>query len=159
MKGWECQPVSYHSQIQAKHVQSARHLVTPIPIWSCSFLPVSINCKILLFTPPYSSRCEICLDRVFIHGPEPCPTCHLTVRKLQFVVPTFEDLNVEKEVRIRSKLTKLYSPNSPVYIFTRGFSFNRQEKDFPTLEEYNDYLEAIEDLGMLAFRKANSSSF
>ncbi|CAG8523275.1 3015_t:CDS:2 [Diversispora eburnea] len=55
----------------------------------------------------------------------------LTLRKINFVVPTFEDLSVEKEVRIRKRIAQ---------------QFNKRQEDFPSLREYNDYLEMVEDI-------------
>ena len=43
----------------------------------------------------------------------------------------FEDANVDKEVDIRRRILK---------------DFNKQEEDFETLREYNDYLEMVEDI-------------
>jgi len=43
----------------------------------------------------------------------------------------FEDLNVEKEVRIRKKVSRI---------------FNKRPEDFPSLRAYNDYLEEVEDI-------------
>jgi len=43
----------------------------------------------------------------------------------------FEDSMVEKEVNIRKRILR---------------DFNKKEEDFPTLREYNDYLEEIETI-------------
>ena len=43
----------------------------------------------------------------------------------------FEDANVDKEVDIRRRILK---------------DFNKQEEDFESLREYNDYLEMVEDI-------------
>ncbi|KAF9969967.1 TFIIH/NER complex subunit [Actinomortierella ambigua] len=61
----------------------------------------------------------------------PCPTCRQTLRKAAFSEQTFEDLGVEKEVRIRRQMAQ---------------KFNKRPEDFKTLKAYNDYLEEVEDL-------------
>ncbi|RHZ67803.1 hypothetical protein Glove_299g93 [Diversispora epigaea] len=85
----------------------------------------------LLVSECYHKMCESCIDRLFANGAGPCPICSLTLRKINFVVPTFEDLSVEKEVRIRKRLAQ---------------QFNKRQEDFPSLREYNDYLEMVEDI-------------
>ncbi|KAI9595368.1 CDK-activating kinase assembly factor MAT1-domain-containing protein [Syncephalis fuscata] len=75
--------------------------------------------------------CDSCIDRLFAQGPAPCPVCHQILRKMAFAEPTFEDLGVEKEVRIRKRLAE---------------TFNKRPEDFATAREYNDYLEDVEEL-------------
>ncbi|KAF9436938.1 TFIIH/NER complex subunit [Entomortierella beljakovae] len=77
--------------------------------------------------PCFHKMCENCIERLFAHGPAPCPTCRQTLRKATFSEQTFEDLLVEKEVRIRKQMSS-------------------KLEDFKTLKDYNDYLETIEDL-------------
>ncbi|KAG0362010.1 CDK-activating kinase assembly factor MAT1-domain-containing protein [Gamsiella multidivaricata] len=81
--------------------------------------------------PCFHKMCENCIERLFAHGPAPCPTCRQTLRKATFSEQTFEDLSVEKEVRIRKQMSS---------------KFNKRREDFKTLKDYNDYLETIEDL-------------
>ncbi|GJJ74787.1 CDK-activating kinase assembly factor MAT1 [Entomortierella parvispora] len=81
--------------------------------------------------PCFHKMCENCIERLFAHGPAPCPTCRQTLRKATFSEQTFEDLLVEKEVRIRRQMSQ---------------KFNKRREDFKSLKEYNDYLENIEDL-------------
>jgi hypothetical protein len=52
-------------------------------------------------------RCESCIDRLFSAGPAPCPICQQVLRKNQFMSQIFEDLEVEKEVRIRKRVAKV----------------------------------------------------
>ncbi|CAG8709196.1 2106_t:CDS:2 [Acaulospora morrowiae] len=85
----------------------------------------------LLVSECYHKMCESCIDRLFANGAGPCPKCGITLRKINFVVPTFEDLSVEKEVRIRKKIAQ---------------QFNKRQEDFQSLQEYNDYLEMVEDI-------------
>lgn len=86
----------------------------------------------LLVSPCYHQICEPCVHRLFGHGASPCPVCKTTqLRRENWVVPTFEDLSVERECRIRRRISTI---------------FNKQAEDFETLREYNDYLEEVEDL-------------
>ncbi|KAG0345898.1 TFIIH/NER complex subunit [Podila humilis] len=85
----------------------------------------------LLVGPCFHKMCDNCIDRLFAHGPAPCPTCRQTLRKAAFSVQTFEDLSVEKEVRIRRQMAQ---------------KFNKRREDFKNLKDYNDYLETVEDL-------------
>jgi CDK-activating kinase assembly factor MAT1 len=54
----------------------------------------------------YHKMCESCVDRIFSHGPAPCPIagCARTLRKAKFRRQTFEDLKVEREVDIRRRV-------------------------------------------------------
>jgi len=76
----------------------------------------------------YHMMCESCVDRIFSHGPAPCPIAgcaryvtHMhelylrptltlpicekrTLRKAKFRKQTFEDLKVEREVDIRRRV-------------------------------------------------------
>ncbi|KAF9154455.1 TFIIH/NER complex subunit [Linnemannia schmuckeri] len=81
--------------------------------------------------PCFHKMCENCIERLFAHGPAPCPTCRQTLRKATFSEQTFEDLSVEKEVRIRKQMSS---------------KFNKRREDFKSLKDYNDYLETVEDL-------------
>lgn len=85
----------------------------------------------LLVSPCFHKMCENCINRLFLSGPGPCPFCKTTLRRSNFVVQTFEDLLVEKEVQVRKKV---------------GRYFNKRLEDFPNLRAYNDYLEQSEDL-------------
>ncbi|KAF9585760.1 TFIIH/NER complex subunit [Lunasporangiospora selenospora] len=85
----------------------------------------------LLVGPCFHKMCDNCIDRLFAHGPAPCPTCRQTLRKAAFSAQTFEDLSVEKEVRIRRQMAQ---------------KFNKRPEDFKSLKEYNDYLEKVEDM-------------
>jgi len=56
----------------------------------------------------YHVMCESCVDRIFSRGPAPCPIagCARTLRKGKFRKQTFEDLEVEREVDIRSRVAR-----------------------------------------------------
>ncbi|KAK4520254.1 Aa_trans domain-containing protein [Mucor velutinosus] len=85
----------------------------------------------LLVSPCFHKMCESCIDRLFSAGPAPCPICQQVLRKNQFMSQIFEDLAVEKEVRIRKRAARV---------------FNKRAEDFPSLRAYNDYLEMVEDI-------------
>uniref|UniRef100_A0A3P8UIR4 CDK-activating kinase assembly factor MAT1 n=1 Tax=Cynoglossus semilaevis TaxID=244447 RepID=A0A3P8UIR4_CYNSE len=75
--------------------------------------------------------CENCVEMLFVRGSGNCVQCDTPLRKSNFRVQLFEDPSVDKEVEIRKKVLKIY---------------NKREFDFPSLREYNDYLEQVEDI-------------
>uniref|UniRef100_A0A182WGD7 CDK-activating kinase assembly factor MAT1 n=1 Tax=Anopheles minimus TaxID=112268 RepID=A0A182WGD7_9DIPT len=75
--------------------------------------------------------CESCVELLFLKGSGSCPECNVALRRSNFRVQLFEDSNVDKEVQIRKRILK---------------DFNKKEDDFGSLDEYNDYLETIEEL-------------
>uniref|UniRef100_A0A182NBL2 CDK-activating kinase assembly factor MAT1 n=1 Tax=Anopheles dirus TaxID=7168 RepID=A0A182NBL2_9DIPT len=75
--------------------------------------------------------CESCVELLFLKGSGSCPECNVPLRRSNFRVQLFEDSNVDKEVQIRKRILK---------------DFNKKEDDFASLDEYNDYLETIEEL-------------
>ncbi|KAF2494886.1 CDK-activating kinase assembly factor [Lophium mytilinum] len=81
----------------------------------------------------YHKMCESCVDRRFSQGPAACPIagCKRTLRKARFRTQTFEDIKVEREVDLRREVASV---------------FNREEDDFETLQDYNDYLEQVENV-------------
>ncbi|PKY43724.1 CDK-activating kinase assembly factor [Rhizophagus irregularis] len=85
----------------------------------------------LLVSDCYHKMCESCIDRLFANGAGPCPICQKILRKVSFIEPTFEDLRVEKEVKVRRMLSKQY---------------NQRQEDFESLRLYNDYLEMVEEI-------------
>lgn len=117
--------------------------------------------KILTIENFTKNRCESCINRLFSSGPAPCPQCRTTLRKAQFVIQTFEDLQVEKEVQIRKKVGKMYVTFCEILIFfwwetpltILAFSFNKRLEDFKgDLRAYNDYLEEVEELSTYTWR-------
>jgi CDK-activating kinase assembly factor MAT1 len=66
--------------------------------------------KFLVNPECYHKMCESCVDRIFSHGPAPCPIagCKYTLRKNRFRKQTFEDLKVEREVDIRRRVASMY---------------------------------------------------
>lgn len=89
--------------------------------------------KFLVNPECYHKMCESCVDRIFSHGPAPCPIagCARTLRKGRFREATFEDLKVEREVDIRRRVASI---------------MNKEAEDFDTLKDYNDYLETVEEV-------------
>ncbi|XP_010582465.1 PREDICTED: CDK-activating kinase assembly factor MAT1 isoform X2 [Haliaeetus leucocephalus] len=79
----------------------------------------------------YYFRCESCVELLFVRGAGNCQECDTPLRKSNFRVQLFEDPAVDKEVEIRKKVLKIY---------------NKREDDFPSLSEYNDFLEEIEEI-------------
>uniref|UniRef100_A0A8D0KR22 CDK-activating kinase assembly factor MAT1 n=1 Tax=Strix occidentalis caurina TaxID=311401 RepID=A0A8D0KR22_STROC len=75
--------------------------------------------------------CESCVELLFVRGAGNCQECDTPLRKSNFRVQLFEDPAVDKEVEIRKKVLKIY---------------NKREDDFPSLNEYNDFLEEIEEI-------------
>ncbi|KAF8469165.1 CDK-activating kinase assembly factor MAT1-domain-containing protein [Kalaharituber pfeilii] len=81
----------------------------------------------------YHKMCESCVDRIFTLGPAQCPVvgCTKVLRKAKFKKQTFEDIQIEREVDIRRRVSKI---------------FNKRHSDFDNLKQYNDYLEEVESL-------------
>uniref|UniRef100_A0A803JII0 CDK-activating kinase assembly factor MAT1 n=1 Tax=Xenopus tropicalis TaxID=8364 RepID=A0A803JII0_XENTR len=75
--------------------------------------------------------CESCVELLFVRGSGSCQECNTPLRKSNFRVQLFEDPTIDKEVEIRKKILKIY---------------NKREEDFPSLREYNDFLEDIEEI-------------
>ncbi|WUR02356.1 RNA polymerase II transcription factor B subunit 3 (TFB3) [Vairimorpha necatrix] len=90
-----------------------------------------LNPEMVLFVSPcFHKMCESCLIRHFINGINKCPECGIELRKINYMSSTFEDIEVEKECRIRRQIDR--------YI--------KNEEEFKDPVEYNDYLEEIENL-------------
>ncbi|KAK3956024.1 CDK-activating kinase assembly factor [Pseudoneurospora amorphoporcata] len=97
---------------------------------------------VFVFNPEcYHSMCLNCANRLFNDGPNQCPHagCNKTLRRKGFRSAFFGDLSVEREVDIRRRVAAV---------------FNQKEDDFETLQDYNNYLQMVEDL---AFELVNGS--
>lgn len=94
---------------------------------------LSPNMRFLINPECYHKICESCVDRIFSLGPAKCPypKCNKTLRKNKFKNQLFEDINIEREVDIRKRVLAVY---------------NKIEEDFDTLQDYNAYLEKIEEM-------------
>ncbi|KAJ2550924.1 TFIIH/NER complex subunit [Coemansia sp. RSA 1933] len=91
-----------------------------------------LNKSMKLLAGPCKHRvCESCVQQIFDAGPAPCPECRRILRKAEFYLPIFEDLTVENELRIRQRMAMTY---------------NKREEDFKSLNDYNAYLEMVEEL-------------
>lgn len=88
------------------------------------------NIKIYI-SPCFHRLCETCLYKIFQYGHAPCPECGTLLRRINFINSTFEDVEVERELKMR-KLMNRY--------------FQREECEFDDEVEYNDYLEKYETL-------------
>eukprot|EP00732_Lithocolla_globosa_P001673 Lithocolla_globosa_v1_NODE_884_length_3130_cov_89.921951.p2 type:complete len:144 gc:universal NODE_884_length_3130_cov_89.921951:1156-1587(+) len=82
----------------------------------------------ILVAPCCYKICEGCVKN-HVASSKVCPGCRETHLKPEYLPQTFEDLGVEKEVRIRKKLMKW---------------FCKRESDFENIAQYNDYLEEVE---------------
>jgi CDK-activating kinase assembly factor MAT1 len=90
--------------------------------------------KFLINPVCYHKMCDSCVDRLWGHGgPAPCPIrgCGKTLRRLKFRAPTFDDMQLEREMDIRKDLANV---------------FNRREDEFESNRTYNDYLNDVEDI-------------
>lgn len=95
---------------------------------------LSPDVKFLVNPECYHKICESCVDRIFGLGPAQCPYkgCDKILRKNKFKTQIFGDVGVEKEVDIRKRVFNV---------------FNKTLADFDNnLEEYNKYLEEVEDI-------------
>ncbi|GLE00068.1 hypothetical protein PINS_up008795 [Pythium insidiosum] len=92
-----------------------------------------LNTKMKMLISKCGHRfCDSCIRREFQSQREiSCPACSKPVKKSQLQDKTIEELNCAKEMSVRKKVCKDY---------------NKTEDDFNTLDEYNDYLEMVEDL-------------
>lgn len=61
----------------------------------------------------------------------PCPICKTVVKRVTLSTRTLDDVQCEKDTSWRRRILKIY---------------NKVEKDFPTLLDYNNYLEEVEDI-------------
>lgn len=94
---------------------------------------LSPNMVFLINPECYHKICESCVDRIFSLGPSQCPypKCSKILRKNKFKKQVFEDIAIEREVDIRKRIQSIY---------------NKTEEDFPSLKEYNAYLEHVENI-------------
>ncbi|KAJ1353594.1 hypothetical protein KIN20_010249, partial [Parelaphostrongylus tenuis] len=75
--------------------------------------------------------CKNCVDNLFARNAAPCHVCGKTLRRNNFWEQVFDDPMIEKEAHIRRRLRKIY---------------NLKKDDFPSLREFNDYLERFETI-------------
>lgn len=91
------------------------------------------NMKLKVNPECWHRMCESCVERIFGHGPAPCPIagCKRTLRKHRFREQTFDDIQIEREVDIRREVNEI---------------MNLREEDFEELRDYNDFLENVETI-------------
>lgn len=91
-----------------------------------------LNPELVLYVSPcFHKLCGNCLNRYFASGKSKCLECGIELRKVNYITSTFEDIEVEKECKIRRQLDR---------------HFNKKEDEFDDQEAYDDYLERLEDL-------------
>lgn len=76
-------------------------------------------------------QCDACVRMNFIKESAQCYECNIVLKRAKFRVQMFEDPLVEKEIDIRRKVMRIY---------------NKSEEDFETADEWNLYLEEIEEI-------------
>lgn len=94
---------------------------------------LSPNMNFLINPECYHKICESCVDRIFSLGPAPCPypKCGKILRKNKFKKQVFDDIQIEREIDIRKRVSAIY---------------NKTEEDFEDLKDYNMYLEDVENI-------------
>lgn len=94
---------------------------------------LSPNMNFLINPECYHKICESCVDRIFSLGPAPCPylKCDKILRKNKFKKQVFDDIQIEREIDIRKRVSAIY---------------NKTEEDFDNLKDYNKYLEDVETI-------------
>ncbi|KAI5180717.1 CDK-activating kinase assembly factor MAT1 [Nematocida sp. AWRm80] len=91
-----------------------------------------INPGIKIFVSPcYHSLCEMCVSRLFSNSSNKCPECDVILRRSNYTSQTFEDVWIERECRVRKTIH--------TYI-------GRTIDDYSDEEEYNEYLEKVEEI-------------
>lgn len=76
--------------------------------------------------------CNACVDRELTRRREfPCPICQTPVKRVTLTVRSLDEMQCERDTSWRKRVLKV---------------FNKREQDFDSLEEYNDYLELVEDM-------------
>lgn len=95
---------------------------------SDSYLNPSIK---MYVSPCFHKICESCLYKHFQQGYAPCPECGNLLRRINFISSTFEDVEVEREIKMRKLMNRHFLKNM---------------SDFETELEYNDYLEEYENV-------------
>lgn len=76
--------------------------------------------------------CSSCIERELSKKRQfACQRCGIMVSKDKLSDKSFDETEVEKDFRVRKKLKGIY---------------NKTDADFPSLKDYNDYQEMVEDL-------------
>lgn len=83
----------------------------------------------IFISPCFHKLCQQCLNKMFSVGYAPCPECGTQLRKINFISSTFEDVLIEREIKIRKMLRKHY----------------KLQDEPEDIERYNDWLEDLEN--------------
>ena len=76
--------------------------------------------------------CTTCIEREMTRKREfPCPVCQTPVKRGTLTIRSLDDVLCEKDTSWRRRVLQV---------------FNQTQDDFPSLKEYNDYLEKVEDM-------------
>lgn len=73
--------------------------------------------------------CEKCIELMFANGSAKCYQCPTPLKRGNFKKQLFQDSQVEKDIQVRRDILR---------------KFNKNQEAFPTLRDYNDYLEKLE---------------
>ena len=88
----------------------------------------------LLMSTCFHLMCTKCIDRIFVVGRQTqCPQCHQVIKKHLFQLQLFEDISIEKDLKIRKRVDSIY---------------NQRQEDFDKLDDFNNYIEHKEELIM-----------
>lgn len=76
--------------------------------------------------------CSVCVERELSRRKVfPCPICETPVKRVTLSTRSLDDVQCEKDTSWRRRVQKVY---------------NKMESDFPSLLDYNNYLEEVEDI-------------
>ena len=108
---------------------------TSTPPSNSSSLPADMSCNSTSHT-----RCNMCLLQLFqdARATLPCPFCKMPVKREDYMMKTKQELDYEKEIKIRARIHRMQD-----CIKT---SYNEQREDFVSEEQWDAYLERIEDI-------------
>ena len=85
--------------------------------------------------------CNSCVERELSRRKTfPCPICETPVKRVTLSTRTLDDVQCEKDTSWRRRVLKVY---------------NKAESDFPSLLEYNNYLEMVEDITSMSTLTTN----
>lgn len=100
------------------------NLLTQSGAQSLLFTNAAINCG--------HQFCNSCVERELSRRKAfPCPYCQTLVKRATLSTRTLDDVQCEKDTSWRRRVLKV---------------FNKVESDFATLQDFNDYLESVEDI-------------
>ncbi|ORZ36248.1 CDK-activating kinase assembly factor MAT1-domain-containing protein [Catenaria anguillulae PL171] len=98
---------------------------------SCHFNRTIAQDRKVLVTLCFHKICQLCLGRILRSGKGVCPKCGREIRQSDVQAQKFEDLFVDREVRVRKRMLRV---------------FNKIAADFPNQRAFDDYLEMVEEV-------------